>query len=521
MIPLKIDTLLAGRVVEQNRVEYKEGWNPSDIIHTICAFANDYSNVNGGYLVIGVRAENGMPKFPLKGIPKENLDMIQQEIFQYCNKIVPRYIPKIEVINYHESEVYLLYLWCTAGDSGPYQAPEDVYAEKGTRANKRMQYWIRPASLTTAAKADEVAELFDKCNSVPFDDRINRRAAMDSIRRAYVEDYLRESNSSLVKDINNLSLEEILVALEVANETDTDHEIRNIGVLMFTDHPEKLIPGAQIDLVWFHDPDAEASDNFTEKTFTGPIWKQIRDALDYIKNNVIVEKVVKIQGQAEAERYFNYPYNALEEVLVNAEFHKLYREPEPVEIRIYVDYIQIINYPGPYRWIDMEKFAAGKVRARKYRNRRIGEFLKDMDLSEKQSTGITKILRELKQNGSPMPEFETDEERNYLITTIRCREGFEYKETGGGQLMGEVGEPMGEVGEPMGELLEKGLSELECRRMDVILKYLRENGKIRSAVAAELLSVRTKTAGLLLRKAEKLGILYGEGMTNKKVYKLK
>ncbi|MCD8110349.1 MAG: hypothetical protein LUE14_09680 [Clostridiales bacterium] len=152
--------------------------------------------------------------------------------------------------------------------------------------------------------------------------------------------------------------------------------------------------------------------------------KQIRDALDYIKNNVIAEKVVKIQGEAKAERYFNYPYNAMEEALVNAEFHKNYREPEPVEIRIYVDYIQIINYPGPYRWIDMDKFAAGKVRARKYRNRRIGEFLKDIDLSEKQSTGITKILRELQKNGSPEPEFETDEERTYLITTIRCRKGF-------------------------------------------------------------------------------------------------
>lgn len=31
MIPLKIETLLAGRVVEQNRVEYKEGWNPGNI----------------------------------------------------------------------------------------------------------------------------------------------------------------------------------------------------------------------------------------------------------------------------------------------------------------------------------------------------------------------------------------------------------------------------------------------------------------------------------------------------------
>lgn len=40
MIPLRLETLLSDKVVEQNRVEYKEGWNPNDIIHTICAFAN-------------------------------------------------------------------------------------------------------------------------------------------------------------------------------------------------------------------------------------------------------------------------------------------------------------------------------------------------------------------------------------------------------------------------------------------------------------------------------------------------
>lgn len=37
MIPLKIETLLKGRVVEHDRVEYKIGWNPNDIIHSICA----------------------------------------------------------------------------------------------------------------------------------------------------------------------------------------------------------------------------------------------------------------------------------------------------------------------------------------------------------------------------------------------------------------------------------------------------------------------------------------------------
>lgn len=81
MIPLKIETLLKGRVVEHDRVEYKIGWNPNDIIHSICAFANDYDNTNGGYIVIGVKEENGMPVFPLEGVPKEDLDSIQQEIF--------------------------------------------------------------------------------------------------------------------------------------------------------------------------------------------------------------------------------------------------------------------------------------------------------------------------------------------------------------------------------------------------------------------------------------------------------
>lgn len=106
-------------------------------------------------------------------------------------------------------------------------------------------------------------------------------------------------------------------------------------------------------------------------------------------------------------------------------FHKSYREDSPVEIRIYSDEIVIINYPGPAKWIDMDKFSKGKVRARKYRNRRIGEFFKELDLSEKQSTGIPTILNELKINGSPLPEFETDMDRNYLETKLKIRDGFE------------------------------------------------------------------------------------------------
>lgn len=287
-----------------------------------------------------------------------------------------------------------------------------------------MKYWIRPASLTVEAKQSEIAELFEKFASIPFVDRINSQASMEHMRRGYLEDFIRESNSSLIEELNVRSLEDLLVSEEVAEEKDEGLAIKNIGLLMFGERPDKLIAGSKIELVRFHDKEAEASD-FTEKTFYGPIWKQVRDALDYIKTTVIEEKVVKVDGRAEADRFFDYPYNALEEALVNAVLHKNYKEDVPVEIRIYLDQIQIINFPGPDHYIDMEKFAAGKVRARRYRNPKIGEFFKEIDLSEKKSTGISKILRDLKRNGSPIPEFETDADRTYMITTIRIHEKFE------------------------------------------------------------------------------------------------
>ncbi len=503
MIPLKIETLLEGRVVEHDRVEYKIGWNPNDIIHSICAFANDYDNTNGGYIVIGVKEKNGMPVFPLEGIQKQNLDSIQQEIFQYCNMIVPRYIPRMEVVNYKNEGTYLIYLWCSAGDSGPYQAPKTVYVEKGEKADKNLKYWIRPASLTTEAKQDEISELYDKFNSVPFDDRVNRKAKIDDIRRGFLEDFIRKSNSSLVMELNNSSLEELLLAQEVADETDTELDIRNIGVLMFTEHPEKLIPGAYIELIRFNTKEAEASDDFTEKTFTGPIWRQVQDALEYIKTTVIEQKVVKVQGKAEAERFFNYPYNALEEALVNAVFHKSYREPEPVEIRIYVDSIQILNYPGLAKWINFEKFATGKIKGRKYRNRRIGELFKEIDLSEKKGTGIPKILRELRNNGSPKPEFDMDEDRTYLNTIIHIRDGFDINN---------------QMSESMSKSMSESMSELEKERMKTILQYLDFNKEINSSNAAQLLEVEIKTASRLLSKAEKLDVLKSSGKTKNKVY---
>lgn len=512
LIPLKIETLLEGRVVEHDRVEYKTGWNPNDIIHSICAFANDYDNTNGGYIVIGVKEKDGMPVFPIVGVSKEKLDSIQQEIFRYCNMIVPRYIPKMEVVDYKNTGIFLIYLWCSAGDSGPYQAPKIVYDEKGEKIDKNMKYWIRPASLTTEAKQDEISELFDKFNSVPFDDRVNRKATIDSIRRGYLEDFIRKSNSSLVQEINSSSIEDLLLAEEVANETDTELDIRNIGVLMFAEHPEKFIPGAHIELIKFNTEEAEASDDFIEKVFTGPIWKQVEDVLDYIKTNVIEEKVVKISGKAAADRFFNYPYNALEEAIVNAVFHKSYREAEPVEIRIYVDSIQILNYPGLAKWISLDKFKEGKIKGRKYRNRRIGELFKEIELSEKKGTGIPKILRELAQNGSPEIEFEMDDDRTYLNTIIRIHDGF----------WGSANEVhrLNKNETSFETRMKQVLKQKDYDKLYPIIDLLEKNRQITIQQAMTVLDKSRTTSWRYMKMLVDVGAVEADGSTNNLIYKI-
>jgi len=44
------------------------------------------------------------------------------------------------------------------------------------------------------------------------------------------------------------------------------------------------------------------------------------------------------------------------------------------------------------------------------------------------ATGINKILKRLEVNGSPPPEFETNDERDYLIVTIHQHEAFDIQE---------------------------------------------------------------------------------------------
>ena len=93
-LPINIKDLLKGKPVEWERLEFKEGWNPLDTLHTICAFANDFHNLGGGYIFIGIKEQNGRPVLPPVGIDPDQFDSIQKEILNLgFNSIQPYYLP--------------------------------------------------------------------------------------------------------------------------------------------------------------------------------------------------------------------------------------------------------------------------------------------------------------------------------------------------------------------------------------------------------------------------------------------
>ena len=201
-------------------------------------------------------------------------------------------------------------------------------------------------------------------------------------------------------------------------------------------------------------------------------------------------------------------YNALEEAVVNAVFHKSYKDDVPVNIRIYTDHIEIINYPGPDKWIDMDKFSKGKIRSRKYRNRRIGEFLKELDLSEKQGTGITKIINSLKLNGSPAVEFETVDERVYLSTIIRLHRGFKVKN-----------ETSFETS--LKQVLKQVLTEKELSKLEPIIDYIEKYGSITVQQAIDITGKSRTTVWRYMQTLTKTEIIQSAGNTDNTIYKRK
>ena len=408
ILPINIEELIHCQGVESARVEFKAGWDAKitgyQVLKTICAFANDIHNLNGGYIVLGVAEENGCANLPPKGLEKNKIDQIQKLIRGNCNRIDPEYQPVMSPETVDEQHVFVI--WVPGSDNRPHKAPD---GEKGEK-----KFFVRIGSESVDADKNGVlSQLIQLTARVPFDDRRALHAKTEDLRETKVREFLRDIHSGL----DETHPRELYRKLKIAVPVNGYDAPKNIGLLMFSENADNWFPGARIEIVHYT---GDASGNvFEERVFTGGIHEQLKNALSYLEN-ISGYHIEKQTRSFRVKGWVSYPIPALREALVNAVYHRSYEETqEPIKVYLFTDRIEIISYPGPLPAIQLEHLQQQKpIPPVPARNRRIGEFLKELKLAEGRGTGLPKLFRVMQENGSANPQFDFDEERTYFRVTL-------------------------------------------------------------------------------------------------------
>ena len=183
--------------------------------------------------------------------------------------------------------------------------------------------------------------------------------------------------------------------------------------------------------------------------------------------------------------------------MVNAFYHRDYQSYQAIIIEIEPDCVRIISYPGIDRSISQKTIAEGeRFKSRYYRNKRLGEFLKELDLTEGKSTGIPTIQEELRDNGSPKATFETDDERRAVTVEIPIHPDF----------LIEQGEPQNEPQNgPQNE--PQNTNSVE----DAILQLIRMNKHVTREEMASQMNVSLSTVKRSINKLKASDLIEYEG----------
>lgn len=408
-LPINIADLFTGQTVEWARLEFKEGWNPGAVQRTLCAFANDFHNWGGGYLVIGVAEVDGRPVLPPAGLDPAAIDSIQKELLNISHRLQPAYFPRVEVAQLMGKSIIVI--WAPGGQNRPYKAPVSLAKDE-----RQYAYYVRHGSSSVVARGPIELELLQLTANVPFDDRMHHTATLADLELRLIQAHLQEVRSALFAESRVLDFATLCDRMKIVDGPAEQLRPRNVGLLFFSDRPDRFFDTAWIDVV--HLPQGPAYPEVREQRFTGPLGVQLRAALAYIQNAFIQARTLKRPDRAEADRFFTFPYEAVEEALANAVYHRGYDVRENIEVRVTPTEMTITSYPGPDPSLRLENLRTGGVVARRYRNRRIGEFLKELRLTEGRGTGVPTILRAMRDNGSPEPRFETDDVRSYFTTIL-------------------------------------------------------------------------------------------------------
>ena len=362
---------------ESQTTEFKLNFG-SETIETLVAF----SNTKGGSVYIGIEDHGN-----IRGITLHK-ETIAQWINEIKNKTTPSIIPDAEIIDINEKQVVVLKI--------------QEYPVKPV--SFRGKYLKRLKNSNQQLLVSEVVNMHLQSLNTSWDAYPDPIHTLDDL-------FLDKVNFSIeLLKKRNFTIDETPLAFLRKNDLIREEKPTNAAYLMFKKNDSIA---TTIELGRFQDP---ITIKDTARTQTD-IITQVDTVIDFVKKHMNLELV--ITGEVQNQQKWQYPLEAIREIVLNMIIHRDYRSSADSVVKIFNDKIEFYN-PGKLTDdISFEDLIANNYKSTP-RNKAIAEFFKNLGWIEKYGSGIGRIINHFKEASLPVPTFQN--QSNGFLVTIYAKE---------------------------------------------------------------------------------------------------
>ena len=350
---------------ENVHIEFKSSFNDA-VIESLVAFAN----ANGGKVLIGV--DN-------KGMPLKNFmigdETVQQWINEIKNKTQPAIIPDAVFVNFNAGKAVELSIK---------EFPVKPVSFKG-RYYKRVNNSNHLLSLT------EIADLHLKTFNNSWDSYVTNDYNLNDISLEKVNLFIEICNRLRDTRIEDDPFK-VLNKFELLRES----KIVNACHLLFA---KEEVFKTTIELGRFASP-ILIKDALTLRT---DLFLEVEAVFSFIKKHL--NKAFIITGNTQREERWQYPLDAIREIIVNMIVHRDYMHYGDSSIKIYDNSIEFFNPGNLPDTISIQQLVQGNYISQT-RNKKLAAMFKEAGLIEKYGSGIKRIQQQFIAYGLQPPLFE-------------------------------------------------------------------------------------------------------------------
>ena len=349
---------------ESEIVEFKASFC-DEVIISLVAFAN----TQGGSVYVGI-SDNG----EIKGI-EIGKETIQNWINEIKNKTVSLIIPDVEILNLENKAIVVF---------------------------KIQEYPIKPISLRGRSykrignsnhlmSVEEIANEHLKTINTSWDFYTDTNHSIEDISLEKISHFIQKIEKRTENIIPYVPLE-FLSKMEMIR----DGKLTFGAYLLFV---SDYCPISDIQIGRFKS-DITIIDSLSLHT---DLFTEVEKIIAFIKKHLMVEYI--ITGEPQRTERFNYPLDAIREVVINMIVHRDYRDSSESVIKIFDDRIEFYNPGKLFGGINILDLLSGNYTS-KSRNKLIAKAFKEIGWIERYGSGILRIQNICEDYGVVKPVFE-------------------------------------------------------------------------------------------------------------------